>query len=236
MKLGALTVILALASGAVAAEPVRLARPAGDATMPRITAPSTPATARINAALARLDKRWAGYVDDCEAGGKDNEAARSVEVTMAGPRFLSLVAHDEEFCGGAHPDNSTTALVYDLQSGRPVDWRILLGPRLAGVSHTDTVIDGTTIGVINSAELAKLYLRALRKSPDYDPAWWDQCSDTLKDPSLEFLLWPDAKTHGLVADPEVEHVVAPCGEEVSIPAADLRAAGADAALIAALRG
>ena len=234
MKLWAVALVLTLASGAMAAGPVRLSQPANASAFPRIAAPATPTTARINAALAALDRRWAGYARDCKAGGKDQEATRKVDVTMTGPRFLSLVAHDEEFCGGAHPDNSTLALVYDLKSGRLVDWKMLLGPRLVTNASKETVIDGSPIGVVRSPELQRLYLRALRKAPDYDRAWWDQCSETLSDPGLEFVLWPDAKTRGLVAEPQVVHVVAPCAEDVSIPAADLRQAGASPELLTAL--
>jgi hypothetical protein len=204
--------------------------------LPRILAPATPSTAKINAALATLDRRWAGFVKECKAGGKDNEASRTVVVSMAGPRFLSLVASDEESCGGAHPDNSTLALVYDLTTGRPVDWRQLLGPRLVTATRTDTVIDGSGIGVARSAGLSRLYQRALKKRPDYDPAWWKECEETLTADDLDYVLWPDAKTHGLVAEPQVVHAVAPCAEDVTIPAAELRQAGADPALISALGG
>ncbi len=49
----ALGLALVLASGA-AAEPLRLARPASPSAFPRIAAPTTPATARINAALGSV--------------------------------------------------------------------------------------------------------------------------------------------------------------------------------------
>ena len=236
MKLRLLLILAALAMTAATAPPaVKLSAPQ-KGVLPRIVAPSTPATARINAALATLDRRWAGYARGCRASGKDNEATRTVDVTMTGPRFLSLVARDEEFCGGAHPDNSSLALVYDLESGRPVDLKRLLGPRLVTATRTGIVLDGSAIGVVRSPELSRLYLRAVRKAPDYDPAWWDQCADALSDPGLEFVLWLDAKTKGLGAEPQLVHVVAPCAEDVTIPAADLRQAGADAELLAALGG
>ena len=235
-RLGARLLWAALAVVMTAAAPpaLQLSKPHRGA-LPRILAPSTPATARINAALGALDRRWAGYVKACKAGGKDNDATRTVSVTATGPRFLSLIAADYEECGGAHPDNSTLALVYDLSTGRPVDWRQLLGPRLVTATRTDTVLDGSRIGVARSAELSRLYQRALKKRSDYDPAWWKQCEDTLTADDLDYVLWPDAKTHGLVAEPQVVHAVAPCAEDVTIPAAGLRQAGADPALLEALR-
>lgn len=231
-----LSLALILATSAVAAEPVRLARPMSASALPRIAAPLTPQAAKINAALTRLDQRWASYARECRKSGKDNTATRSVKVTMAGLRFLSLVASDEETCGGAHPDNSTLALVYDLGSGRPVDWRVLLGPRLATATRLDTVIDGSKIGTAGSPELSRLYQRALRKAPGFDPAWWTECAEVLQDPDLQYVLWPDAKTRGLVALPVVVHAVAPCAEDATIPAGELKQAGADAGFVAALGG
>lgn len=227
-----LAAIVAMAAGPA----MQLSASRSKAVLPRIVAPATPATAKINAALAVLDRRWADYARNCRAIGKDNEATRTVKVTMAGPRFLSLLASDEEFCGGAHPDNSTLALVYDLESGRPVDWSKLLGPRLASSARVETVLDGTRIGVVISPGLTRLYQSAVRKAPDYDPAWWNECSEALSDPNLEFVLWLDAKKRGLGAEPVLVHAVAPCAEDVTIPAADLRRAGADAELLAALGG
>ena len=223
-----LVLVLVLATGTSAAEPVRLARATSASAFPRIAAPQTPATAKINAALTRLDRRWAGFVRECRAGGKDNEATRRIEATMAGPRVLSLVANDEESCGGAHPDNSTLALVYDLSTGRPVDWRQMLGPRLVAYTNTDTVIDGTTIGMIGSKALRDVYVRA--RKPDKD------CADVLTDPGLNFVAWLDGKRHGLAIQPVLPHVVAACGDDVTVPLPDLRRLGADPALTSALAG
>ena len=50
------------------------------------------------------------------------------------------------------------------------------------------------------------------------------------------MLWPDARTRGLVAEPVLVHAVAPCAEDATIPAAELRQAGADAGFVAALGG
>ncbi len=222
-----LALTLGVASAA-AAMPVVLTRPPSAWTFPKIAAPKTPATAKINAALRRLDRRWAGFVKDCGAGGKDASAERRVETTLAGPRFLSLVARDEELCGGAHPDTDTLPLVYDLEAGRPVDWRKLLGPRLVTATATDSVIDGTTIGEIASKTLQGLYVRAAR--PDGD------CSEVLADPGLKFVAWLDGRRRGLVVEPVLPHVTRSCGEEQSISLEDLRRLGADAALTSALAG
>ena len=226
MRCWALVLALVLATGVSAAEPVRLARPAKASAFPRIAAPQTPATAKINAALTRLDRRWAGFVKACGAGGKDANAERRVETTMAGPRFLSLVARDEQLCGGAHPDTDTLPLVYDLEAGRPVDWRKLLGPRLVTAIATDTVIDGTTVGEIASGTLQGLYVRGAK--PDGD------CSEVLGDPGLKFVAWLDGRKRGLVIEPVLPHVTRACGDEQTIGLADLRRLSAEPALTTAL--
>ncbi len=228
IQIWALALTLLLATDASAAEPLRLTKPASSSAFPRIATPGGPAAAKINAALDRLDRRWAGFVRECRAGGKDNEAGRSVRVTLAGPRFLSLVANDEESCGGAHPDISTLALVYDLGAGRPVDWKPLLGPRLVTETSADTVIDGTTIGMIGSKTLRDLYVRT--DKPDKD------CAEALADPGLHFVAWLDGKRRALVIQPVLPHVVAACADDAAIPAVDLRRLGADPALTAALAG
>ena len=228
MRARALALALLLATGASAAEPLRLTRPVSDSAFPRIAAPLTPTTSKINAALAQLDRRWAGFVKECMAGGKDHEAERGVQVTMAGPRFLSLIATDSESCGGVHPDASTLALVYDLDAGRPVDWRVLLGPRLVADTSVDTVIDGTRIGMIGSKALSGLYVRTDR--PD------KQCAAVLLHPGPKFVAWLDGRRHGLTIEPVLPHVAAACANDVTIPLADLRRLGANPALISALAG
>ena len=236
MRGRALALALILATGAAASEPVRLARATSTSAFPRIAVPQNAATAKINAALARLDRRWAGFVKDCRAGGKDNEASRGVEITMGGPRYLAVVAHDDESCGGAHPDESRTALTYDLAAGRPVDWGKLLGPRLVTTTAVDNVIDGTTIGLVSSPELSRLYVRTLKAKGGEDAGWWKDCDDVLADPDLRFSVWPNAKTHALMIEPELAHAVQACGDDAAISVATLRAFGASPDLLSALAG
>jgi hypothetical protein len=201
-----------------------------NARLPRIVSPATPATARINAGFGALDARWARYMRDCP---KDGDTGRVVDVTMTGPQFISLVVSDSESCGGAHPDASTLALVYDLSTGKPIDWKTLLGPRAALSTSLDTVIDGTRSGTFASAPLQALYLKSVKASI-HDKDWWDQCGGVFNDP-LSFIAWMDAKKKALVLAPSLPHVVQACAENGSIGAADLQKTGADARLIDALR-
>ena len=201
-----------------------------NARLPKIVSPATPATARINSAFAVLDARWSGFMRSCP---KDGDTGRTIKVTMSGPQFFSVVVNDEESCGGAHPDSSSLALVYDLATGKPVDWKMLLGPRAALSASTDTVIDGTRTGYFASAPLQALYLKFL-KATIHDKDWWGQCQDVFGDP-LSFIAWPDAKTHALVLQPNFPHAVQACAEDGSIGVDDLQKMGASAKLIEALR-
>jgi hypothetical protein len=240
---GAATLAAAMASAAVAG-PVQLhtlpAIAPDNAALPRIAAPATPQTARINTSLARVDQTWRGFMKDCLGKGKasDVQLNRSVEVTLAGPRYVSIVAHDSEWCDGANnPSNSALALVYDLDAGKPVDWKALLGPKLVATEALDNSSDGTTIGTIAGPTLQALYIAAVKADPDIksDKDWWSGCSDALTDPSLAFLAWPDAKHGGLVLTPSgLPRVVTACAEDEVIPLARLRADGADPAFVAAI--
>ncbi|HUO91953.1 MAG TPA: hypothetical protein VMU22_03485 [Rhizomicrobium sp.] len=225
---------LAVSSAVFAGSPVQLqAGPPfakANARLPRIVSPATPATARINAAFDKLDARWAEFMRGCPKGG---ETGRIVAVTMTGPQYFSVVVSDSEDCGGAHPDASTLALVYDLSTGKPVDWKTLLGPRAGLSTSLDTVIDGTRSGMFASAPLQALYLKSL-KATIHDKEWWGNCGDVFADP-LSFVVWPDTKKHALVLQPALAHVVQACAEDGAIGADDLRKIGASGKLVDALR-
>lgn len=179
---------------------------------------------------------------DCLGQGKasDVQLNRSVDVTLSGSRYLSIVAHDSEWCDGANnPSNSALALVYDLNAGKPVDWKALLGAKLVATEALDNSSDGTTIGAIAGPTLQALYIAAVKADHDVnrDKDWWSSCSEVLSDPSLAFVAWPDAKRGGLVLAPSgLPHVVTACAEDEVIPLARLRADGADAGFIAAIAG
>jgi hypothetical protein len=159
---------------------------------------------------------------------------RAVATPMLGPRYLSIVAHDDASCeNAAHPDAWTLALTYDLDTGSPVTWGRLLGRKLIEASAIDTVGDGTTIGVVSSATLHDLYVKAV--AGDQDPATRAQCAEVLEDETMQFQLWLDAARGGLVVSPSsLPHAVAACGGDAVIPVSTLRRLGADPALLAAL--
>ncbi|WP_413988739.1 hypothetical protein ACMDCR_22365 [Labrys okinawensis] len=186
---------------------------------------------KINAALAKGDARAKAGARSCLAeAGKRGDWSRSVEITMKGPRLVSYVATDDYFCGGAYPDTSTQALVYDLTTGIPVDWARFLPPALLGEKGTTKAADGTVLGTLSSPALTALYVKAV-KPADIDPS----CQDALDSQPLHFLAWPDAKADGLaLLQTDLPHVTAACGPAATVPMAELRSAGVDPALLDAI--
>jgi len=200
------------------------------AAFPRLVAGADPAIVKqINKLLARGDGRVRNAAKDClRMGRKRADWSRKVSVTMQGPRYVSFVASDDYYCGGAYPDTSTVALVFDLNTGGLVDWAKLL-PELAQRTGADTAGDGSTLGTVSSDRLSDLY-RDLAKRDGGEP----ECVDALKETELNFLLWPDAKQDGLVVQPDLAHVIAACGPALPIPLQTLRSIGVDAGFLKAI--
>ena len=143
----AFSLIATSASALTLTQPPTLAK--GLPALPRIAAPATPATARINAALAKEDASWRAFIKEChDQAGADFDLERSNQVAMSGPAYFSLTIGYSYDCGGAHPDGGTIALVYDLNTGAPVNWAHLLPKSLIDSVSTDSAGDGTTIGLI----------------------------------------------------------------------------------------
>jgi hypothetical protein len=148
----------------VSLEPIKQLRKGVDA-WPLIVHASTPAEQSVNAILNRLNARMAKALKDCDGNYRDwakqvdqpltgknvaeDDWERTITVTMTGPRFLSMVAIDSfVFCGGAHPDNDTLAMVFDLTTGRPVDWMKLIAKSANARAYSDSNSDGTTVGAL----------------------------------------------------------------------------------------
>ena len=227
MRLTAAVLVLLAAGSAHAADravhlqvPPPLAEDA--AAMPQIADPADDAEQRINTAVQRLDATARKAIAGCKLpNGKPGDWERSVDVTMRGPRFLSYAITDNIYCGGAHPDVSTMAIVYDLRSGAPVDWTRLLPPALTGKLALQDGADGTKMVTLASKRLYALYRAG------YPAEQSDDCKDAVKsDDPPAMMAWLDAKAGGLVVQFDLAHVVQACAEPVTIPLATLRAEGA----------
>ncbi len=197
------------------------------AAFPKLAAGDATAN-KINAALRKLDERVRKARAECVAS-KDADWSRSIDVTMRGPRYLSYLVSDSLYCGGAHPDASSFALVYDLTTGAPVDWAKLLPKPIVETSSLDSSADGAKIGVVGSKTLTAAYIAGLGKGLDAD------CKEALTATDLNFVLWPDAKTKSLALQTDsLPHVVQACADVVTIPTKTLRQWGAAQSLTDAL--
>jgi hypothetical protein len=210
------------------------------AAFPRIAAPVDAAASRINVAVGRLDVTVHKAVTDCrKQGGAQAWWERTVAVTMPGPHFLSYRATDNVFCGGAHPNVGTMAIVYDLATGAPVDWTKLLPPALTGTVSLAEEMDGTKMVRLASKRLHALYLARYRprsgnaKADAED----DECREAVAQSDAgppAMIVWLDATEGGLALSFDLPHVVQACADEVVISAADLRREGAAPDLVDAI--
>ncbi len=117
-------------------------------------------------------------------------------VTLLTSRLLSLREDVDYYCGGAHPDNTTSGLILDRLSGRPVPLSALW-PSLT------------------AARLKALYLATSAS----DPA--SECDDTLREMDSSFAV--SLGIGGLTLTPTaLPHVVSACAESVVVPYGQLR--------------
>lgn len=239
----ALVCMTGTAGGADSVVPLRTVVPVakGIAAMPLIDAPADDAERRINSALPRFDANVRKAAAECRKdGGKNSDWSRSVEATMRGPGFLSFTIGDNAFCGGAHPNSATQAIVYDLATGKPVDWTALLPSSLTGKLSLQTGMDDTKTVALASRRLFALYLKLYRpvaagtKETEEDR----ECREAVKmagsDAPPPMSAWLDAKQGGLAVQFDLPHVVQACADAVVIPASTLKAEGAKPALTDAL--
>lgn len=239
MGINGLRLVLGLAGILVAAtayagdEPVRWreAKPVahGIAAFPKIVTPKGEAAARINRALEGADASVDRLAVDCK---HYKGWHRNIAVTMGGPRYLSLLAYDDWYCGGAYPDTDATALVYDLSTGAPIDWTKLFPAGLitkAGPSPGGGVSDPI---LITSTGLWELFVKTA------NAAEHDECDDVRNDPSgsgTTLMIWPDAKDDAIeLVATDFPHVIKACSGPATVPTAQLRKLGIDGALLDAI--
>jgi hypothetical protein len=199
---------------------------------PLIVHPNNPATRGINRTLKDLNREFADKVQDCLsgkfAGSKESfnggEWERTVKVTMRGPRFLSMVATDGSYCGGAHPDDDLTVLVFDLETGSKVDWSTMLEASAGGSSAKNVLGNEGGTHPLMLPELQAIYSAAEEAS----------CKDYFEE-EQPFLLWPDAGSGTLIAEVAgLPHVAVPCKNELKLRIEQARKLGFDESLLQAI--
>lgn len=127
-------------------------------------------------------------------------------------------------------------MVYDLGTGRPVDWTTLLPPALVGTPTLQQGADEVRTVRIGSKALSALVLPAYRRVQT-DPECRRFFAEDLQvmDHSV-FSAWLDAAAHALVLQRDMAHAVQVCADPVPIPADALRRAGVRGSLLDALTG
>ena len=219
-------------------EPVKQLRKGVDA-WPLIVLPSTPAAQKVNATLTRQNGLLIQSLNDCDRNlrewmkmshfpsGKnevEKDWLRKVKVTMLDSHFLSLLATDEVFCGGAHPDSDTSTMVFDMKTGLQVNWLTMVAGSAGASEFSDTISDGRTVSGLVLPALQKVNIAAT--DPD--------CKDAFRD-RQSFLVWPDAKNGTLVALPfDLPHVVQACAREINLTMEQARKIGFDERLLSAI--
>lgn len=208
---------------------------------PLIDHPGTPAGIKVNAKLTHLNLLMQQSLKDCDAGYNDalkqmgerakgqdpasKDTNRSIVVTMQGPRYLSMAAHDFADCGGAHPNTDTEVMVFDLKTGAPVNWMTLIAKSANASSYSDSVMDGTTAGAIILPALSKMYIAAASKD----------CSDAFQSPQ-SFLIWPDAKKGMLDTQAfDLPFATAACGTEMDLTLKQAKVLGFRTVLLDAIQ-
>jgi hypothetical protein len=243
-----LSAILAAAQtqSSVSLAPGRALRGGSDAVVdawPLIAHASTAAEQRVNAILIRLNERMTKALKVCDASYRDwakqvnqpltaksaveNDWNRRIAVTMTGPRFLSILAFDFAFCGGPHPNVGTLAMVFDLTTGRPVNWMNFITKSANAIAYSDSAIDGSTVGALNVPALRPMSLAKADKD----------CKDIFHDLEApqSYQLWPDAKSGTLTAEPfSLPHVAAGCADPLALTPDQARKLGFDETLLSAI--
>jgi hypothetical protein len=222
-----------------ALQPIRQLRKGVDA-WPLILNANDAASKRVNQTLEEMNQEltsalkecdtnylaWAKDTGDASAGkGVADDWERKVAVTMAGPRFVSVIATDDFFCGGAYPDSNRVVMVFDMSTGDLVDWTAMIAKSAGASPLADSGYDGTSVVALVLPALEKINLASV--SPE--------CKDAF-DERQPFLIWPDAPKEQLVAVAYgLPHVVAACAEEVHLTMEQARALGFDEILIDSIK-
>ena len=199
--------------------------------LPRLLSGAPPAVVKtINATLAQVDAQALRDAKDC-LRAKGSDYGRGVSATMQGSGFLSLVVNQSFSCAGAaHPDSETQALVFDLTTGKFVDWEKLL-PGAVQIKKIDADLEKKFPfhATVASDAIWALYKKeALKENSDPD------CADAFDD-KLDFVLSLDAGKNALAVDEVgLRHAVEACGITLYLSGDALKSLGAGKELIDAL--
>jgi hypothetical protein len=124
-------------------------------------------------------------------------------------RWLVATRQSDSYCGGAHPDEASEPLLFDLSTGRPVDLHDWLNAKAIKRERFGS-------GADEAKELTPEFRSVLL-------ARWKPADTECGDPVREADFWTIELTRtGLVFRPELAHVVQACADDVALPFARLR--------------
>ena len=196
---------------------------------PRLVGESS-AIRAINADLDAIDAASRENAAACEGGGY----SRTITQPMTGPGYVSYWISDDYECGGPYPSTGQIAVTYDLATGRRVDWTKAMPAWGLSADSLEDMPAGS-VAILHSAAMADWYSRKMLASTDQE--WLADCREVFTPEALNgggFKVWADAGNAGVSVAPELPHVVQACGEQASLSADDMRAAGVVPAMIEAL--
>jgi hypothetical protein len=230
----AMIALLAACNGADKPEPQSALRFSPDIAedfpaLPRMTGDASQAR-EINAALDRVDADHRSFRADCLTMKPRNDNvfwSRSVEAPMTGPRFVSILISQGDYCGGAHPSWGRTPLAFDLETGRLIDWKAWLPADMAAPILDEEADKRMQPAVLTSPTLKAWF--AERALAGMDSWGRKQCADVYGDAGLagwNLVAWPDAKAGGLrLQTSGLAHAAMGCHMDVLMPLSDLRRRG-----------
>ena len=162
---------------------------------PRIAAPATPETAKVNDALAKGDARVKNAARDCSQDGYGpGQWNRTVSAPFRSGDLLTVAASDEWSC----PTFSGTffvTLTFDLKTGEAVDWGTLFPTRIAGDPVIVPAADTTPLHLVASPILNEVYRRKILTAMDAEAR--AQCAEGFQH-DYRLMLWLDAERETVV--------------------------------------
>jgi hypothetical protein len=194
--------------------------------MPRFTGGDAAATAKINAAMVKLDASGKENLTLCP--DQPNAQSQTVKVLRNGPDFIAVEVSGESDCG-AYPSGGVTDYVFDARTGDLVDWSKLIPG--AAIRNGEPDPDYYT-SLFTSAEFTAREMKAARAETDKE--YLEQCVPALEQGELSFSARFNDDEGTLQISPDLVHAIQACGVELQLTPADLTALHADPRLIAAV--
>jgi hypothetical protein len=155
---------------------------------------------------------------------------------MTGPRFVSLLITRGRYCGGAHPDWEQSALVFDLETGRMIDWSTFLPADLAVQMRDEGADEWVRPAYLTSPALKAWF--AERAMDGMSLEGRQECAGLYGDDggdSWGLQARPDAKAGGLTLQTAgLAHAETACHMDVTMPLDELRRRGVHPDLVAAI--